>query len=238
MIGVSTFAYITEELGSALEKIERVSNFAEILCEGRHSILNDAQIPKSFNLEYTVHAPITDVNLSGVHEVLRRASVKLLEEVIVAALDIEAKLLVVHPGYIGWLWEQEIKHAVSSFKKSLKNLKDLSEEYGIKIAIENQPNREYLLFRTPEMISFLEGVGFVLDVGHANTNGNIDKFLDFKIDHMHVHDNNGEFDEHLGIGKGNIDFRKLKDKKCLKILEIRNAEDVEESLKKLREIDM
>jgi len=52
-----------------------------------------------------------------------------------------------------------------------------------------------------------EDIGLVLDVGHANINGQIESFLTTfadKIVDMHVHDNYGKGDQHLGIGYGNI----------------------------------
>jgi sugar phosphate isomerase/epimerase len=51
-----------------------------------------------------------------------------------------------------------------------------------------------------------------LDVGHANTNEGstkyIEKFAD-KIVCVHIHDNNGKYDEHLAIGTGTINWNFL-----------------------------
>jgi len=48
-----------------------------------------------------------------------------------------------------------------------------------------------------------------LDLGHANTNGNIASFLDpgivDKVVNVHLHDNLGDGDPHLTMGQGNID---------------------------------
>ena len=47
------------------------------------------------------------------------------------------------------------------------------------------------------------------DIGHANTMGQIDAMIDLfadRISNIHIHDNNGERDEHLTIGDGSIDF--------------------------------
>ncbi len=56
-----------------------------------------------------------------------------------------------------------------------------------------------------------ENLGFVFDVGHANTNDNVDQFLEIKdkIIHVHVHDNHGERDEHLPIDWGTVNWEKV-----------------------------
>jgi len=64
---------------------------------------------------------------------------------------------------------------------------------------------------TPEeLLRMTEGteIGICLDVGHANTTGNLDEFLAMlpHIRNIHIHDNRGERDEHLPLGEGGIDF--------------------------------
>ena len=56
-----------------------------------------------------------------------------------------------------------------------------------------------------------ENVGFIFDVGHANTNGNVESFLKLKdkMIHTHVHDNHGERDEHLPVGNGTVPWKKV-----------------------------
>jgi sugar phosphate isomerase/epimerase len=52
-----------------------------------------------------------------------------------------------------------------------------------------------------------DDLSFCLDVGHANT-GLLPEFMELKsrLANLHVHDNNGKFDEHLPIGDGTVDF--------------------------------
>jgi len=64
---------------------------------------------------------------------------------------------------------------------------------------------------TPQaLVELAEGtdLGFCLDVGHANTMGLLPEFMELKsrLANLHVHDNNGKFDEHLPIGDGTVDF--------------------------------
>jgi sugar phosphate isomerase/epimerase len=81
--------------------------------------------------------------------------------------------------------------------------------------VENVPEPyPFLLKSVEDFTRFYEEIGedisLVLDVGHANLNGQTERFLTVfrdKIVHMHVHDNDGKGDQHLGIGFGNIDWK-------------------------------
>jgi sugar phosphate isomerase/epimerase len=88
--------------------------------------------------------------------------------------------------------------------------------------------------QTPEtLLELIEGtgLGICLDVGHANTTGKLKEFVKLKknIVNLHVHDNMGEFDQHLPVGSGNIDFpwllRSLSGYKGRYVIESRGLED-------------
>ena len=58
----------------------------------------------------------------------------------------------------------------------------------------------------------VSGISLTFDVGHANTNGNLDTFCKVilpRAAHMHIHDNHGKYDEHLPLGKGSIDWKRV-----------------------------
>ncbi|MFH1091939.1 MAG: sugar phosphate isomerase/epimerase family protein [Pseudomonadota bacterium] len=82
---------------------------------------------------------------------------------------------------------------------------------GIRLVLEN------VYEEGPEEIEPLlsalapEGVGLCFDIGHAVSFGRSDplKWLEALwpcLAVLHLHDNNGEFDQHLGLGRGTIDF--------------------------------
>ena len=104
----------------------------------------------------------------------------------------------------------------SSFaKKSLSSIDRISAEYGVRIAVENMPSFPFMLGHTAEEMNDLIGMtnlGFCLDIGHANTTGQIDELIKTfrdRLVNVHIHDNNGEMDEHLTLGEGNIDFKRI-----------------------------
>jgi sugar phosphate isomerase/epimerase len=238
MIGISTFPYIRMSLQDALGQVEPLTPLVEVLSESRHDILRYGEVLSSFNLTYTIHAPITDMNFSSIHAPLRQAALSVLEDVVKCGVEVGAETFVAHPGYIGW--SDDYASAKIAMSGSLVEISRLAKEYGVLITIENQPNSDYLLFKTPDVLSELDGLGFTLDVGHANTVGMLDEFLTCDINHIHLHDNNGGTDEHLAIGEGTIEFREVaratKDDEITKILELRRSEDIEPSLNRLREL--
>ena len=57
-------------------------------------------------------------------------------------------------------------------------------------------------------------VGFCLDTGHMTAfgRGPLDRWLDAlgpHLGHLHLHDNLGRWDEHLALGRGEFDFKRL-----------------------------
>ncbi len=119
-------------------------------------------------------------------------------------------------------------------------------EYGIKVAVENMPNLDFMLGRTPqELADLVEGteLGICFDIGHANTVGDIDGFIDLlgsRFVNVHLHDNRGKIDEHLVLGEGNVDFgsalKKLSSYKGNYVIESRDFPSAVESRDILRQM--
>ena len=89
------------------------------------------------------------------------------------------------------------------------------EKRRIRLALENHTGAYFKgpLGDRPEDFDWLfanldsEWVGQNIDIGHANINGQVDAFLGRPLDRlidMHLHDNAGEADDHLPLGKGGI----------------------------------
>lgn len=236
-IGISTWAYQDLALEEALERLSQLSDHAEILCEARHSLLDPAnlEVLESFNLRYTVHGLVTDVNIASIHPELRFASVGLHRRAIEASANAGASLYVVHPGFTSWSFYRPA--AKRALDESLEELSILAEELGICVAVENMPQSDWLLFDRPGLD--LRGLGLVLDVGHANTCGTLGEFLEHPdLAHVHLHDNAGGSDDHLPLGRGNIDFttvlKRIKEKGITAVLEQKTEQGVKESLDVLK----
>ncbi|MGV8175545.1 MAG: sugar phosphate isomerase/epimerase family protein [Methanothrix sp.] len=238
-LGISTWAYLDLSLDQALDRISLLSSRAEILCEGRHSLFRPESMEAaiSHSLKYSVHGPIADINIASIYPEFREASVKLHKRAIEAGAAAGAELYIIHPGYTPWsfCWMD----ALTCLDRSLEELAPLQEELGIDLAVENMPNSEWLLFKRPDID--LHGMGLVLDVGHANTCGTLMDFLDHPaLRHIHLHDNCGDGDMHLSLGKGSVDLvsvlKRLREGNLTAALEQKSENDVMESLSALERL--
>lgn len=215
-LAVSTWAYLNLPLDQALERISRLSSRAEILCEGRHSLFRpeNLDITSSFPLKYTVHGLIADINIASIYPEFREASVNLHKRAIAASAAAGAELYIIHPGYTPWsfCW----RDAMLCLDQSLSEIAPLQEELGMRLAVENMPKSDWLFFNKPDLD--LHDLGLVLDIGHANTCGTLQEFLNHPaLTHIHLHDNSGQGDEHLALGQGRIDLLPI-----LKVIEERD----------------
>jgi sugar phosphate isomerase/epimerase len=193
----------------------------EIVNEGRQKLtaenLKDAmQIFETTNLVITIHLPYSDLNLASMNQPIWEETVRQMKNCLTLASDF-ARLAVVHPGHFSPLGMQMPDAAWSQSILGIQQICDYAADLDMKIAVENMVNMPAILGRRPEEILGIldtvdrENVGFILDVGHANTNGNVENFLKLKdkIIHTHMHDNHGERDEHLPVGNGTVPWKKV-----------------------------
>jgi sugar phosphate isomerase/epimerase len=250
VIGVSSSVFLDSDanLNDTLNFLERKVNFVELVCDGNINIMEqkNVDISYNYNLNYTIHCPLTDISLSSYRENVRKFSISYVEDILKISDKVNAKLIVLHPGHN--LFKYDYDKSLNSLIKSLNNLNNLQNEYGIKITIENMPSYDMFMFRSPidEIISNLGDLGITFDIGHSFLNNNIDEFLNKdvinKISHIHIHDNNGEYDEHLCIGDGKIDFKKYMDKlkniDCITMIEMQNnnVETIDKCISNLKKL--
>jgi sugar phosphate isomerase/epimerase len=253
-IGLSMLYCLGEPFQKMTEHLTRAeTSYIEILDEGFHT-LNKRRVSilknvgESYGLKYSVHAPFADINIASPSKPLLKAMLKRLKESISYASTLNAYMWVFHPGlktgvsmfYPGMDWRQNLK--------TTRLLLKIAGDYGVKIAIENVPEPYPFLMKSVEDFTKFyeeinEDIGLVFDVGHANLNRQIERFLTVfkdKIVHMHVHDNNGKGDQHLGIGLGNIDWKKvanlLRRMSYDKLVIVESVEHIEESMRKLKQL--
>jgi sugar phosphate isomerase/epimerase len=254
-IGLSMLYCLGESYPKMIKRLNNVeTQYVEILDEGLHALSKKRvatlnQIAKSRCIQYTVHAPFADINIASPSKSILNVSLKRLKESMAYAHALNGKLWIFHPGnrtgismfYPGDDWKQNIK--------SIRELHKTAEKYGLNIAIENLPEKYGFLMRNPgDFLRFyketgLHDIGIVLDVGHANLEGQTENFLEKlpdKIVHIHLSDNVGENDLHLGIGYGKINWQRfaeiLRKIGYDKTIMIESVEHVKESLKKLRKL--
>lgn len=159
-----------------------------------------------------------------------------------------SRLAVVHPGHLSPLGMQLPDAAWTQNIIGLQQICDHAADLDMRVAVENMVNMPALLGRQPEEIAgILETVdrknaGFILDIGHANTNGNVERFLELKdlVIHAHIHDNHGQKDEHLPVGFGTVPWKKVASAfegyRGRMVTESRSLEEGQRSLKRLKKL--
>jgi sugar phosphate isomerase/epimerase len=253
-IGLSMLYCLNEPFKSLLKHLNDVTvTHIELPDEGLHT-LNKRRVKKlkeaakENNLDFVVHAPWAGMNIASPNPVLRRTILKRLEKSIACAGQLDCRLWLFHPGsktalshiYPGEDWQQNLA--------SVRALLKVARREGVEIAIENVPEPfPFLMKGVEDFQRFYEelddDIGLVLDVAHAHLNNQIQDFIkqfSKKLAHIHVSDNNGANDLHLGIGYGSIDWENVaklvKEAEYDKIIMIESTEHVEESVQFLHKL--
>lgn len=242
-LGFSTLSIFMKSIDEMLTIGEKEGfQTIEILCEGPSSpwvlLENQEKLENinSHNIEINLHGPSIDLNLASINKGIRMESVKQICEAIDLAKLIGANAITVHPGQVGRREKLLRKKALELSSQSIAQCIDYKKEINsdVKISIENLPERfSFLCNRPEELVNIQEETGctITIDTGHANTCEAPEEFFDLKhIEYFHLNDNNGEKDQHLPLGDGNLDLNLLK-KVNKGIIELSNFKDVLKSKK-------
>lgn len=141
---------------------------------------------------------------------VRSAATAQLVKCLQAFAEIGAKWMNVHPDGYAPMHSREF--VVGQNIESLETLLEAGQKLGVGVMVENVPAG----FNTPEqlgeLLEPLPELGLHLDIGHANlrvphnTSEAICRRYGNRLRHLHLHDNNGESDQHLPLGAGSIDI--------------------------------
>jgi len=248
MIGVSSTTFCTESVEESLVKISKEFSHWEIMSEGEHYlplIMRRLEaIAPSYNLKFSIHAPISDVNIAALSERIREAAVMEVIASIEQAVELNVNTVTLHPGYQSFAVDGLRSRSFEKAKKSIRTIDRLMNEFSIVACIENMPSFKFMIGQTAkEMSELLDGTDMKIcfDIGHANTTNQIDEIIDVlgdRIKNVHIHDNEGANDDHMTIGDGNIDFRhvlkKLSKYKGRYVIESRSLESAVISRERLK----
>lgn len=176
-----------------------------------------AQCFQAEDLKVAVHFPFLDLRPGSMDPMILKASRERLKKAVEVAFYYQPVHAIAHVGYFSvdyddfykeWLensvetWEEISRHIGGEFPLFLENV---WEE-------EIEPLRDFW-----EYIS-VDNLGFCLDVGHWFSFGkgkekeNLSQWLQNLapyLRHLHLHDNDGLEDKHLGLGEGEIPFSEL-----------------------------
>lgn len=196
-------------------------------------------VSHDLGLTLLVHGPIWELYTASIYPEVRQLGVCMVERAIDFAAQIGAVHITLHPGDNGWpdVWPQLAQQAREAQMASFVELVAYAQAAGVRVGIENLPQGASLpgyadfaeIFRVLDRIP---AVGVTLDVGHVQTMGMdhaaLIRRLGPRLNHLHVHDNHGEWDEHLPVGAGAIRWEPL----CRALVEIeyRGVLEIERSL--------
>jgi len=252
-IGLSMLYCLGEPFSSLVKNLSKTDMaYVEILDEGVHRLNSSRvetirKIARSKGFELTLHAPFADMNIASPNPVLRHTVLRQLEKSILYASRLNCRLLVFHSGkrtgisefYPGLDWKLNLE--------AMHHLLGIARKHSVELAIENVPEPFPFLMKSVEDFrrfynDFDGDIGLALDIGHANINRQVLEFIQQfpgKIVHIHVSDNDGNFDFHRGIGYGNIDWVKVasavKKSGYDKVIVLESIDHIEESIQKLKQ---
>jgi sugar phosphate isomerase/epimerase len=243
-ISISTLPFYPHPLQEILDHIiELDQGYCEIIHEYPHDI-SDVDMVNSFDIEFSVHAPLSDVNVASHNEGIRRSSISLIKKSMDLAVLMGSDIVVVHPGHMPILG-RKIKPKILNFNRdSLQECSKYAQNVGVSMCVENMPDIEGLLFTDLDELSELVDdidAYMTLDVGHAHNNQfKAEDMLKYpNIKHVHLSDNDGSYDSHQALGSRSGDginfpalFRGLKKRgyQGFLVVEVEEPGDVKQSI--------
>lgn len=105
---------------------------------------------------------------------------------------------------------------LNNFVSSLNQLVSYAKSKNMEVILENGDYKGDIAFKNYlYVVAKVPAVKVHLDVGHAYISGGMEMIKRYlttfksRIVHLHLHDNHGQFDEHIPIGDGTIDYIKV-----------------------------
>ncbi|MFW6081322.1 MAG: sugar phosphate isomerase/epimerase family protein [Desulfosalsimonas sp.] len=164
----------------------------------------------------TVHGPFLDLSPGSPDKAVRAVTRQRLEQMIEAAEAFSPLTVVCHCGYdearYGCIRDPWYEKAAEIWKHTARKLAEKNIQLMLENVYETDPDEIGRIFE----ITGEENIGCCLDVGHLSVFGRrplkgwINRLSPY-IGQIHLHDNRGQSDEHMGMGLGSIDFAPLFD---------------------------
>ncbi|UCF78078.1 MAG: sugar phosphate isomerase/epimerase [Candidatus Eiseniibacteriota bacterium] len=173
-------------------------------------------VRKALGIEFAVHSPFNETDIGSLDDSHRERSLGGVLEAVELGHIIGASVVVVHPaaGSRGGLEERDRVRGLE--KESLQRISEFARSREVKMCIENMPAglpfaERSLASGVMQLVRSLDWSGVTFDVGHANTTTvPAERMLEHfgpSVTHVHVHDNQGSWDQHLEIGLGNVNWK-------------------------------
>jgi len=162
------------------------------------------------------------VGFGSSHEKARLGWIEEAKDMILVASDLKLRLLNFHfNGRLGSVGATEESRNIflRNFTDAMKELTQFAATKRIDLMLENAPPVNGSPLESIDCFSrvmtAVPSLKFHFDVAHAfieNRMKGVGDYIDAfgaRLAHVHVHDNHGKWDEHLPLGMGKIDVRKV-----------------------------
>jgi sugar phosphate isomerase/epimerase len=193
-----------------------------------------------YNPSLSIHAPFMDLSPGAVDSRVREATMSRFHQIFEIADILGPRVVVFHSGYEKWKYALDMDIWLEKSLLTWQPLNRIASDMGTRIAIENifedEPSNLKQLMESMDSDNF----GVCFDTGHFNifSKTSIEewmKALNPYIVELHLHDNDGTFDQHLPMGEGSFNFRRffdlLEKRDCIHTLEAHSREEAIRSLK-------
>lgn len=200
------------ELGSGIELGSYGLIGVQSEKEWNHRYQQHKKVVENFHGKIALHGPFLGMDYIQVDHIIRNAIQKRLDMIFETARQLNAFRVVLHGGFRS---EYELFKLEESWLASSCEYWRLEiirwENATISVVLENDIDKSPgLLMRLVDSVNS-PYLGLCLDVGHLNVFSSSDpatwtKAWAARLEHVHLHDNDGEIDQHWPIGKGSIDF--------------------------------
>jgi sugar phosphate isomerase/epimerase len=203
---------------SYLERFIRLGINPEIGLDARaletysHAEFDDiARQLRKYNRSITLHSPFIDLSPGSPDPAVRELTRHRFEQMLQLVSLFRPVSVVCHAGYdkkrYGYFRETWVEKSLEMWSWVGERVRNEGARLMLENVYEHGPEDMRILFQSLNHWD----VGFCLDTGHqaAFSRTSLEKWvkaLGTHIGQLHLHDNSGRRDEHLALGRGQIDF--------------------------------
>jgi sugar phosphate isomerase/epimerase len=179
-------------------------------------------VVKQHSLRLAIHARHRGISFGAHDAALRQRFVEELQATVRFAATLGGDVVVAHVGEVvapsnhPSISEQTLRQEAFQFAlDSFARCAPVAADSGVRICVENvQLRATEVITSFTDHLRLVDTIGHAavvcaLDTGHAHVNGGIQSCIQAfgsRLQHIHLHDNHGDKDEHLEVGKGAIQF--------------------------------
>lgn len=157
-----------------------------------------------------LHGPFLDVNPCAYDSLVRKATMTRFSQCYEAGLALGAKKIVFHSGMNPYVYYKRgwAEHTAAFWQEFM------DDRTEIEIVLENVFDDDWELLMDVYRRVDKPNFKLCLDIGHAHCYSSVDvrtwaKNLAPYVSHVHIHDNHGDRDSHVGLGKGNLPWKEV-----------------------------